>query len=80
MFSRDGTIHLASDKSSVLHEIEKVVEEGDIDETEGDVDLRKVIIFDGLAFVNKIKKSLSMKTCQKDYEGIRRISSSATDI
>ena len=26
MFSHDGTIHLASDKSSVLHRIEKVVE------------------------------------------------------
>ena len=50
MFLHDGTIHLASDKSSMLHEIEKVVEVSDI--TEGDGDLQTVIIFNGMALIS----------------------------
>ena len=35
---------------------------------------QKVIIFDGMAFVNKIKKSLSMKTCNDFAESfVKRI-------
>ena len=65
MFSCDDTIHIASDKASVLHELEKLVKvDEEIENMENDGELCKVIMFDGMARV--IKKSQAIKAC-KDF-------------
>ena len=54
VLSRDITLHLGSDKASVMHEPEKMVEVADeIDDMENDGELRKVIMLDGMASVNQ---------------------------
>ena len=59
------SLHLSIDKSSILHEIEKNTEAVP-DKIVESPDLRRVIMFDGMAIVNQIKKSDAMGTC-KDF-------------
>ena len=64
MFRPDGSLLLGTDKSSILHEIENQIK---ITENSMEVDCRStenqsVIIFDGMAVVNRLKKTSKMKT------------------
>ena len=65
MFNSDGRMLLATDKSSVMHEIEKMLEPEDAiiePVLQGD----RVVMFDGMGLVNKMKKTAAIKTC-KDF-------------
>ena len=63
MFSRDGTMHLSTDKSSVLHEIEKLLTPQDLQLFQTFNEISGVIMFDGMAVVNKMIKTDAMRTC-----------------
>ena len=73
LFTADGSLHQSNDKSVVAAEIRKVVDSDQeivvTSSTEGveSQDEKKVIIFDGMAVVNKIDiKKSQIKTC-KDF-------------
>ena len=64
MFARDGTMHLCTDKASIMHAVEKISK---VDFTPKVVsEPQGVIMFDGMAVVNQIKKSDAIRTC-KDF-------------
>ena len=60
-------MYLPTDKSSILHEIEKNTEAVP-NNIMNSPDLRRVIMFDSMAVVNQIKKLDAMHTC-KDFAG-----------
>ena len=70
MFHSDGSMNLASDKSSLIHEIEKITkgdsscDEDSVHDAEQDYALDRVIMFDGMGVVNKLKKSDAIRTCK----------------
>ena len=69
MFSMDGKLLHCTDKASVMHCIENIVdtnETGDKtveNESSNNADRNRVIILDGMALVNKLKKDVTTKTC-----------------
>ena len=63
LFARDGSMHLSSDKSVVIHEIEKMAENKELEKEASGKNNEGVIIFDGVAIVQKIKKTGNLKTC-----------------
>ena len=91
MFLQDGSLLLGTDKATVMHEIEKMIPGNNGDDnhqTSGNITPhQKVVIFDGMAVVNRIKKTQDIETCKglassltkivlyeaKDYEEIRMI-------
>ena len=70
MFHSDGSMSFASDKSSLMHEIEKITkgdsscDEDSVGDAEQDRALHRVIMFDGMGVVNKLKKSDAIRTCK----------------
>ena len=62
LFARDGSMHLLSDKSVVIHEIEKMAENKELEKAASSTNNEGVIIFDGMA-IQKIKKTGNLKTC-----------------
>ena len=77
MFRQDGSLLLGCDKASVMHQIEELMgKKKENMETENllpenlvpETSHRKVIILDGMAVVNQIKKTSQIKTC-KDLAG-----------
>ena len=74
MFASDGKMLLGNDKSSVMHEIEKMIERSEESEresrdTEGGVGLDEevtetVVIFDGMAVLHRIKLGGPIKCCR----------------
>ena len=91
MFRQDGSLLLGTDKATVMHEIENMIPGNNGDhhhQTSGNtIPQQKVVIFDGMAVVNRIKKTQDIETCKdlaasftqivlyeaKDYEEIRMI-------
>ena len=75
MFSSDGRLLHCTDKSNVMHAVENLMksrqpqeqdrsgsdEESSLDES---TETRKVIILDGMAIVQKLKKTKDTKTCR----------------
>ena len=70
MFHSDGSMIFASDKSSLMHEIKKITkgdsscDEDSVRDAEQDRALHRVIMFDGMGVVNKLKKSDAIRTCK----------------
>lgn len=68
LFSFDRKLHPCTDKSKLVHLIEKAATTGDSDQafemghTEGSS--HKIVIFDGMALVNKLNISKDIKTCK----------------
>ena len=60
LFARDGSMHLSSDKSVVIHEIEKMAENKELEKEASSTNNEGVIIFDGMAIVQKIKKTSNL--------------------
>ena len=69
MFSGDGELLLGNDKSVLIHEIERISASVDtpkitVDSSETVTELTpRVIVFDGMAVVNQIKKTPLIKSC-----------------
>ena len=63
LFARDGSMHLSSDKSVVIHEIGKMAENKELEKEASSTNNEGVITFDGMAIVQKIKKTGNLKTC-----------------
>ena len=68
MFSGDGELLLGNDKSVLIHEIERISASVDTpttaDSSETVTELTpRVIVFDGMAVVNQIKKTPLIKSC-----------------
>ena len=63
MVSHDGTMKLSTDKAAVLHVIEKLFTPVEPYILQSNDECCRVIIFDGMAVVNKIKKTDTMRTC-----------------
>ena len=77
LFRPDGTMLLDTDKSTVMHEIEKAIESDrgsnvdlDILETNS---VPKIVIFDGMALVNRIIKDVQITTCKDLAEAFTRL-------
>ena len=60
LFARDGSMHVSSDKSVVIHEIEKMAENKELEKEASSTNNEGVIIFDGMAIV---QKTGNLKTC-----------------
>ena len=77
LFRPDGTMLLDTDKSTVMHEIEKAIESDrgsnvdlDILETNS---VPKIVIFDGMVLVNRIIKDVQITTCKDLAEAFTRL-------
>ena len=77
LFRPDGTMLLDTDKSTVMHEIEKAIESDrgsnvdlDILETNS---VPKIVIFDGMVLVNRIIKDVQIATCKDLAEAFTRL-------
>ena len=60
MFSADGSLLLGVDKSTILHQIEGLITLNE-DDTLQLNDSSKVVIYDGMALVNQLKKDSDIK-------------------
>ena len=63
LFARNGSMHLSSDKSVVIHEIKKMTENKELEKEASSTNNEGVIIFGVMAIVQKIKKTSDLKTC-----------------
>ena len=66
IFNFDGKLLICSDKSKLMHAIEtKAAKQNEEDETTEEVEfIQKVVIFDGMALVNKLTITKETKTCK----------------
>ena len=64
LFSADGEPLLCTDKSKVLHKIEELAKTESNQESEEELDEKKVVILDGMAVLNQINKTKSIQTCK----------------
>ena len=69
MFNSDGIMRIASDKSAIMHEIEKIIGNENVINLPEDSEIERTIMFDGMGLVNRIKKSDNIKTC-KDFADV----------
>ena len=77
LFQPDGTLLLDTDKSTVMHKIEKAIESDrghnmdlNILETNS---VPKIVIFDGMTLVKRIKKDVQITTCKDLAETYTRL-------
>ena len=56
LFARDGGMHLSSDKSVVIHEIEKMAENKELEKEASSTNNEGVIIFDGMLLFRRLRK------------------------
>ena len=69
MFNSDGIVRIASDKSAIMHEIEKIIGNKNVINLQEDSEIERTIMFDGMGLVNRIKKSDNIKAC-KDFADV----------
>ena len=83
LFRPDGTMLLDTDKSAVMHEIEKTIES----DRGNNVDLNiletnsvpNIAIFDGMTLVNRIKKDVRVTTCKDLAKTLTRVAHHESD-
>ena len=68
LFPPDGTMLLDTDKSTVMHKIEKAIESGRGNNVNLNIleanSVPKIVIIDGMVLVNRIKKDIQITTCK----------------
>ena len=77
LFSPDGSVLLDTNKSTLMHETEKAI----ASDRGNNVDLNiletnsvpKIVIFDGMALINRIKKDVQITTCKDLAETSTRV-------
>ena len=55
-------MRIVSDKSAIMHEIEKIIGTENVINLQEDSEIERTIIFDGMGLVNRITKSDNIKT------------------
>ena len=82
MFSSDGHLLLGSDKATVMHKIEEIIcsstAEGQHQNQEcnsslDEVNTEQVVMFDGMAVINRIKLDPAIINCRQFAEALLKI-------